>query len=173
MHPWCCWLQVLVLSEKLWSVGPADTLDPNCSATSTSRPFQTWTSPQIKAAVAAMCVEFGPFLRLSCSYQGLDKLISQAHTSTQLLIGLLKGERWPLDAVFWLNGKTRRARQFSKGIIPKAANVAKIKYVVFRCLKQTRQPWHSWWGEWDAICRLRYNQATRIKKKMPQNVNGL
>lgn len=31
-----------------------------------------------------MCIEFSPFLRVSRSYQGLDKLISQALTSAGL-----------------------------------------------------------------------------------------
>lgn len=39
------------------------------------------------AAAAAMWIEFGPFLRVSCSYQGSDKLISQPLTSTGLPTG--------------------------------------------------------------------------------------
>lgn len=55
--------------------------------------------PQITATVAAMCIEFRPFQRVSCSYQGADKPISQPLTSMQLLIGPHKGESWPLDFV--------------------------------------------------------------------------
>lgn len=48
-------------------------------------PLLTPTSPQITAAATTMCIKFWPYLRVSCSYQGSDKLISQALTSTELL----------------------------------------------------------------------------------------
>lgn len=97
-------------------------------------PFQTPTSSQIKAAAAAMCIEFRPFLRVSCSYQGSDKLISQALTSTGL------------PTVFVVEWEVKKVRSLVDWIFLKATVVAKYNSVVFRSVKQAKRPWHSWWG---------------------------
>lgn len=60
----------------LWSVGPVEV---GRTLTSVPHRFQMLTSPQMKATVAAIRIEFGPFLRVSCSHQGSDKLISQGY----------------------------------------------------------------------------------------------
>lgn len=128
-------------------------------------PFQMLTSPQIKATAAAMCIEFGPFLRVSCSYHWSDKLISQALTSTGLPIGPHEDNSWPhrlFPQCLWPNEKSRReATRWLN--LSRRCSCSKIKYVVFRSLKQPRKPWHSWWGVWYLDCRLGHNPASRLK----------
>lgn len=127
-------------------------------------PFQTPTSPQIKAAVAAMCIEFGPFLRVSCSYQRSDKLISQALTSAELPTGPHSDKSWPhllFPQCLWLNEKSEReVTRWLK--LSRSSCCSKIKYVVFRSLKQTWQPWDSWWG----VFRLQTQSQSSVKIKM-------
>lgn len=106
---------------------------PNLTAVLHLAPFHTPTAPQIKAAGAAMCIEFRPFLRVSCSYQGSDKLISQALTSTGLPTGSHSDKRWPHSLFvqcLWLNEKSRRevTRWLS---LSGGYSCSKIKYVVF------------------------------------------
>lgn len=106
-------------------------------------PFQT---PQIKAATAAMCIEFRPFLRVSCSYQGSDKLISQAfYWATNRTLTPTKADFNRFFLCFHLEENTRQKFQYCLDI-SKSNICCKIKYLALRSGRQTRQPWHSWWG---------------------------
>lgn len=80
----------------------------NSTAVFQLAPPQTSTSSQIKAAAAAMCIEFRPFLRVSCSYQGSDKLISQALTFTGLPNGTPLRQELTFSSVIVVEGELKR-----------------------------------------------------------------
>lgn len=117
---------------------------------------------RIKAFVEAMFIEFGPFLRVSCSYQWPDKLVSlppplhwatdRTPWSQELTSALFP----PLSACGW-----REATHWL--YLSGGYSCSKLKYVVFRSLKQTRKPWHSWRGGQSMGGRVSHSPASRLK----------
>lgn len=75
-----------VLPEAV--VGWTGRYRPNpTAALNLAPPPQAPTSPQIQVPVAAMCIQSTLIMRVSCSYQPADKLISQALASAGLPTG--------------------------------------------------------------------------------------